>query len=392
MEKVTCSRLLAAVLSFSLLAGCAGRQKQESTPLSDTVRIGFNFEMTGDLADYGIKEQRGASIAVDQFNAREDKPFTVEAVTVDDRGDCAESVMAAERLIEVDHVAGVVGPATSTASIASYSFASEQNVPVISPSATQIGAMIRPDGTPYESAWRVCFEDSYQGKAMAEYVYSILGKRSAVIFNEVSDYGQGLAGAFKAEFEALGGKVLDQIQYNAGDKDFASYVTRIASSGLDVIYAAGYYNECAQIVKAARADGLDCPIVGADGFDSIDFINQIGADNSNIYFTTAYTSAKPSEQLQKFIADYQEKYQEEPGMFAALAYDACSLLLQSLEETGMSGKALNEAIRNVHFSGITGSFSFDGQTHTPNKSVLVVELTEGKQSNVTEVPAEGLSQ
>lgn len=378
----------------SMLAGCgqAADSGSGNAPaggkLGDTVKIGLNFELTGDTADYGIKEDRGAQIAIDQFNAREDKPFTVEAVEIDCKGDAAESVTAIQKLIEQDGVVGVVGPATSAPSIATYEFASGKAVPVISPSATQIDAILKADGEPYEYAWRVCFEDSYQGKAMADYTYNTLGKKNVVIFNEVSDYGQGLAAAFQKEFEALGGKVVDQIQYNAGDKDFASYITKIKGTDFDCIYAAGYYNECAQIVKAARADGVDCPIVGADGFDSVDFINQIGADNNNLFYTTAYTSIDPSEDLKKFIEDYSAKYGEDPSMFAAQAYDATNLLLSSLEASGESGAELNKAIKEANFSGVTGSFTFDEKNHTPNKSVLVVELVDGVQSNIQEVIAE----
>lgn len=249
--------------------------------------------------------------------------------------------------------------------------------------------MMKADGEPYEYAWRICFEDSYQGKGMAEYAYNELGLRKVAIANEISDYGTGLASAFKDEFTALGGEIVDQTQYQSGDKDFASFITKIKGLDFDGIYIAGYYNEAAQIVKAAQADGIDKPIIGADGLDSADFISQIGTSAANnIYYTTAYTAIDPSDELQKFIDDYKAEYDEDPSMFAALAYDATNLLLSNLEASGATGADLNEAIKKADFSGITGSFSFDEKTHTPVKSVLVVELVDGVQSNVKEVKAE----
>lgn len=50
--------------------------------------------------------------------------------------------------------------------------------------------------SPYEYAFRICFEDSYQGKTMAKFRYENLGKKKAVIINEVSDYGKGLTKEF----------------------------------------------------------------------------------------------------------------------------------------------------------------------------------------------------
>lgn len=389
----------AVALTSAMVAGCSSSSASSTATsstaaaggadLGDTVKIGLNFELSGKVADYGIKERNGASIAIDQFNAREDKPFTVEGVEIDDKGDAAESVTAITKLIEQDGVVGVVGPATSGASIATYEFATSKQVPVVSPSATQVGATLKADGTAYDYAWRVCFEDSYQGQGMAEYAYNDLGMKKVVMINEVSDYGNGLAAAFKEKFTELGGEIVDETQYQSGDTDFASFVTKIKGLDFDGIYVAGYYNEAAQIVKAVKAEGIDKPIIGADGFDSADFIQQVGTDAANnIYYTTAYTAIDPSEELQKFIDDYSAKYGEEPSMFAALSYDATNLLLSSLESSGKTGAELNEAIKNAEFSGITGSFSFDQDTHTPVKTVLVVELVDGEQTNVQEVKAE----
>ncbi|WP_019892087.1 ABC transporter substrate-binding protein [Allobaculum stercoricanis] len=385
----------AVCLTSAMVAGCSnapasnGNAATGGADLGDTVKVGLNFELSGPTADYGTKERNGAAIAIEQFNAREDKPFTVEGVEIDNKGEPAEAVTATTKLIEQDQVAGVVGPATSGCSIATFDFATAKQVPVVAPSATQVGATLKPDGSAYEFAWRVCFEDSFQGKGMAEYAFNTLGIKKVAIINEVSDYGNGVSAAFKEKFVELGGEVLDETQYQSGDKDFASFVTKIKDLDFDGIYVAGYYNEAAQIVKAIKAEGIDKPIIGADGFDSQDFIDQVSAETANnIFYTTAYTAIEPSEELTRFIADYNAKYGEDPSMFAALSYDATNLLLQALETSGKTGADLNEAIKNIEFSGITGSFSFDQTTHTPKKNVLVVELVDGVQSNVESVKVE----
>ena len=385
----------AVCLTSAMVAGCSnapasnGNAATGGADLGDTVKVGLNFELSGPTADYGTKERNGAAIAIEQFNAREDKPFTVEGVEIDNKGEPAEAVTATTKLIEQDQVAGVVGPATSGCAIATFDFATAKQVPVVAPSATQVGATLKPDGSAYEFAWRVCFEDSFQGKGMAEYAFNTLGIKKVVIINEVSDYGNGVSAAFKEKFVELGGEVLDETQYQSGDKDFASFVTKIKDLDFDGIYVAGYYNEAAQIVKAIKAEGIDKPIIGADGFDSQDFIDQVSAETANnIFYTTAYTAIEPSEELTRFIADYNAKYGEDPSMFAALSYDATNLLLQALETSGKTGADLNEAIKNIEFSGITGSFSFDQTTHTPKKNVLVVELVDGVQSNVESVKVE----
>ena len=389
-------KLLAGGLSAAmLLAGCSGAagstaggsssEGGASADAGDTVKIGLNFELTGEVSSYGTAERNGAQLAIDEFNAKEDKPFTVEGVEIDSKGDPAESTTAAIKLIDEDQVAAIVGPATSAPSISTYQAASDKQTPVVSPSATQVDAMLN-NGEPYEYAWRVCFEDSYQGAAMAIYAYETLGDKNAAIINETSDYGQGLAKTFKEKFESLGGKVVAQEQYNAKDTDFASILTKIKEKKFDVLYIAGYYGEAGLIIKQARESGIDCNIVGADGFESEKLAELAGKENlNNVWYTTCYTTVNASDELKSFIDDYTAKYDQAPNMFSALAYDATNLVLDQLEATGKTGAELNEAIKKADFSGLTGSFVFDEKTHTPKKTVLVVNQKDGVQTEVDEV-------
>lgn len=389
-------KLLAGGLSAAmLLAGCSGAagstaggsssEDGASADAGDTVKIGLNFELTGEVSSYGTAERNGAQLAIDEFNAKEDKPFTVEGVEIDSKGDPAESTTAAIKLIDEDQVAAIVGPATSAPSISTYQAASDKQTPVVSPSATQVDAMLN-NGEPYEYAWRVCFEDSYQGAAMAIYAYETLGDKNAAIINETSDYGQGLAKTFKEKFESLGGKVVAQEQYNAKDTDFASILTKIKEKKFDVLYIAGYYGEAGLIIKQARESGIDCNIVGADGFESEKLAELAGKENLNkVWYTTCYTTVNASDELKSFIDDYTAKYDQAPNMFSALAYDATNLVLDQLAATGKTGAELNEAIKKADFSGLTGSFTFDEKTHTPKKTVLVVNQEDGVQTEVGEV-------
>ena len=139
------------------------------------------------------------------------------------------------------------------------------------------------------------------------------------------------------------------------------------------------------IIKQARDAGISQTILGPDGMDSPKLAELAGEENLNdVYFTTAYTTVDASEELTSFIEAYKAEYNEEPDMFSVLAYDATNLGLQALEKAGKTGEAFNEAIKNIEFTGLTGSFTFD-EEHTPLKKVLVVELQNGEQVNPVEV-------
>lgn len=365
-----------------MLAGCSSGQSNESATTyekGDTVKVGLNFELSGAVASYGNAENNGAKLAIKQYNENQDSKYTIEIIEQDNKGDVSESTMAASKLIE-DQVAFMVGPATSTAAIATYQTASDAKVPVISPSATQVGATTNDRKETYPYAFRICFEDSNQGKAMAAYTYNTLGKKKTAILNEVSDYGQGLAEAFTKKFESMGGEVVSKESYNAGDTDFAGILTKMEQKDFDVLYIAGYYSEAGLIIKQARDDGATCPIVGGDGLDSTVLVDLAGETYLNdVYFTTAYTTVGASDALTSFISAYQEEYGEDPNMFSVLAYDATTLGLQALEEAGAGGEALQSSLEGIEFNGLTGNFTFD-DTHSPIKDVLIVKMVDGVQT------------
>lgn len=379
--------LASGTIAASMLVGCSsGGAANEAVTLSegDTVKIGLNYELSGNVATYGQAMDKGTQLAIKQYNESDDAKYKIEAVSMDNKSDSAEATSIAEKLMG-EGVAMQIGPATSGDSIATYPSSENNKVPVLSPAVTQNGGMLKEDGTAYEYAWRICFEDSAQASAMAVFAKD-LGKTKAVVYSDAAnDYAKGLAEDFVAKFEDLGGEVVAQENYTSGDTDFNAALSKIKELDFDVLYVPGYYNESGLIIKQAREAGITQTILGPDGMDSPKLAELAGKENLNdVYFTTAYTTVDASDELTSFIEAYKAEYDEEPDMFSVLAYDATNLGLQALEEAGETGEALNEAIKNIEFTGLTGSFTFD-EEHTPLKKVLVVELENGVQVNPVEV-------
>src|SRR5690606_12337173 len=141
-----------------------------------------------------------------------------------------------------------------------------------------------------EYAFRICFNDSFQGTIMAQYADENLSAGTAVIIQDnSSDYATGLAAAFTAELEMRGGSIAATEGFTAGDTDFNSILTRLRGETFDVIYLPGYYSEAGLIIKQARDLGIDAPILGADGFDSPTLLELAGTGPLNeVYFTNHY--------------------------------------------------------------------------------------------------------
>jgi hypothetical protein len=104
--------LLAAGGGAALWAALRGDDDQDPTARSTGQRwvIGVHADLSGPLKAAGTAQERAARLAVEQFNSRKDKPFTLSLQSVDDRGDPARAQQAARRLTGDTDVLAVLGP------------------------------------------------------------------------------------------------------------------------------------------------------------------------------------------------------------------------------------------------------------------------------------------
>ena len=376
-------KILVALLSLLMVVGCS------SSKGSDGLKVGVNLELTGAVADYGNSELTGVELAVKLANASGGVlGQDITMVKLDNKSDAAEAQSVFVKLAEVEKVSAVISPATSGATAAVYSIADEFGIPTVGASATADGITQDANGSVYENAFRVCFLDSFQGIAMAKFAKDNLNATKAVVLGDSSsDYAKGLRENFVKTFKSNGGTIVAEESYVAGDKDFNAALTKIKGLDIDVVYIPGYYAEAGLIIKQARALGIDCPILGGDGFDSPSLLDVAGSSALNdVYFTTAYTTVTTDPQVLKFVEDYKTEYKKDPDMFAALAYDAFNLIIDATKRANSNDPAkIQEAlVATKGFKGVTGTITFD-ELHNAIKSVLVVELVDGVQSNSIEV-------
>ena len=91
--------LVGTALLGSALAGCGG-----NNATSDEIRIGANFEMTGNTANYGASTLEGLKLAIKEANdAGGINGKKITLVEADNKSEAAESVNAATKLISDDH-------------------------------------------------------------------------------------------------------------------------------------------------------------------------------------------------------------------------------------------------------------------------------------------------
>lgn len=375
------SIMLVMLLVLSLgLTGCSndapvdteGETAEDVDLSDDVIRIGVFEPITGANAAGGALEVEGAKLANELYPEVLGKK--VELVIADNKSDVVDAATAAARLIERDKVTAIIGSWGSSLSMAAGDIVRDAKVPAVAASATN---PLVTEGNDYY--FRVCFIDPFQGTVMANYAYNSIGATKAAIIQEVSnDYAIGLAKFFTDAFKELSGDdgaIVEVANYNTGDQDFSSQLLNISNKNPDVIFAPGNFTESAMVIQQARQLGIEVPIIGGDTWETPEFID-IGQEFvEGAVLSTFFTSETAiTEESQKFLDAYREKYGKEPAAVTALAYDAYLLVLDAIERANSTDPvAIRDAIAETSgFQGAAGIVTLDANGDAVKDAVIKV--------------------
>ena len=378
-------RIIAVALAVMMLLGMASCKKKDS----GDIKIGLIAPLTGEVAVYGTAVRNAVQLYVNEFNeAGGIDGRKIDLIVYDDKGDATESVNAYQKLVTSDEVVAIVGPVTSTPTLAVMQTSVADNIPVITPTATH------PDVTTYgKNAFRACYTDDVQAVSDANFTAQWEGvEKVAVIYGSEDPYSTGLMEVYKEQCETNGVEIVAIEGYAKSDVDYKSQLTNIIGANPDAIFIPDYYNTVYTICKQARELGYEGNFLGVDGVDGILAIE--GADIScmdGLYFTNHYATDTDSKEVQDFIGKFEKEYKETPNALAALGYDGVAILLEAVKQAVADGakmdasedcyQAIIDKIAGITHVGVTGKITFDAD-HNTQKTCTIIRVEDGQYISV----------
>ena len=367
-----------AVISFLLasvmaLTSCGKKETNE-------IVIGGIFPLSGGVAVYGVECKNGIDLAIEEINAAGGvNGKNIVLISEDDEGNPDKTVNAYQKLTSKDGVKLIIGSLTSGCTQAITNRAQAQKVVQIAPAAT--APAITDAG---DFIFRTCYTDPFQGKVGGKFASEDLGaKTAAILYDTGNDYSVGLTENFEAAFTAAGGTIVSKEAYTTNDKDFNAQLTKIKSANPDVIYLPDYYNVVALISKQLRVQGINVPIIGADGWDGI--LGNAGDEVLNGFYSNHYAVDSTSASVQNFVKAFNAKYSKDPNAFAALGYDSVYLLKDAILKAGSADSvAVKDALASISGEYVTGNLSFDAK-HNPVKSAVMLEIVKADDGSLKTV-------
>ncbi|MBB3935267.1 ABC transporter substrate-binding protein [Aureimonas phyllosphaerae] len=328
------------------------------------IKVGLIGGITGPIESLMPPIANAAKLAVAQVNEASGigkSGAKVEMVIGDDGCvDAARASDAADRQVNSEKVAGIVGAMCSGATIAAANAAAiPGGVVMVSPASTSPAVTDLNDN---DLVFRTAPSDAYQGEVLARVVKKN-GIDNVAITYVNNDYGTGFAQAFQKAFEADGGTVTVSQAHEDGKADYRAEIGSLASSGADALVVLAYVDGSGgRIVAQARETGDFSTFVGGDGMVGGNLTNVTGGDEKLILTRPGGTAALGAEQ---FATAAKAANIDPAATYTSTSYDAAFALLLALEKTGGSREGLSQALRDV--------------ASAPGEVILPGEWTKAKQ-------------
>ncbi len=376
-----CSKRLLITALCILYTGCNSTNPDNDI---DTIVIGTNFEMTGNLPEVGKASQQ----AVELFLETRESPNRIEIAgttyqivtkNIDNKATVDGATSAAAEFIGDEDAMAMIGPNTSYQAVPTGELANDSEMLMISPWSSNVE-------TTKNRPWvfRVSFTDAFQGKALAQFTKSQFSAVNAcLLYANDSAHPKGLAESFKTEWTSLDGTVAASETFQTGDEDFSDQLSNIKNAECDFLLLPQYANEVSAIVAQAQSAGINVPIIGSDAWASQTLLDECGADCNGYYLSKQFVPSGAEGAAKDFVQNYEEKYGETPGDIAALTWDAMLLIEQALKNcgtiTGNTSKdraCIREGMAAIQdLESATGPITFD-ENGDPKKCVAVIKIVD----------------
>jgi branched-chain amino acid transport system substrate-binding protein len=317
---------------------------EASQATQEPIKIGFFSPTTDFAAADGTSALQSAQLAVKILNEKGGiLGRQIELVFYDDAAKPDQASAIARKLIEQDKVVAAVSGSYSGATRAAAPIFQEAGIPMLSayaihPEITKTGNMI----------FRIGTLADVEGRVGAELIGKVLNLKKVAILTVDNDFGISLTDGFKKRAADLGLEIVLEEKYPLGETEFRPIISKIKSSGAEVVYATGYYNEAANLVSQAKDEGLNIPIIGQEGYDSPKFIELAGDAAEGVIITTDLNRDSDNPMTKTFLEQYKATYGEDADMVGASAFDAVMVLAYAIQTAGSTdANAIVQALANL---------------------------------------------
>ena len=378
-----------ARISATALAAAASLGSAQA---AEAIKIGVAEALSGGAAQYGISIRNGFQMAADEINAAGGvNGSQIELVIEDEQGKKDEAINAFKKLIFQDKALMLFGPTLSNSAQAADPIAQASKIVVFGTSNTADGITTIGNHVFRNSVTEAdVLPVTIRTAAKVAHI-----KKVAVLYGNDDVFTKSGYDNFKKALEDQKMPVTTTETFAKGDVDFKAQLTKIKATNPDALVLSALLAEGAPIMVQARQLGLNVPVIGGNGMNSVKVFDLAKGASDGLWVGSPWSIENRTPQNNSFIIAYTKKYSTAPDQFAAQAYDAMHIATEALKKVKLSGnlakdrEAVQAALPAIKWTGATGAFSFRRVNDKSGKpagydadQVPIVSTTRGKNYEI----------
>jgi branched-chain amino acid transport system substrate-binding protein len=297
---------------------------------TDKIKIGHLTPLTGFLGALGAYAQLGIRMAAEEINAAGGVMGRQLDILSEDSVNPATASTKAQRMLDQDGVAFLMGEINSASALAIMQVA-ERNKRLF----LQIGA--RSDALRGKNCNKYTFHVDIPNTVMVNAVGKALVRENMVkdkkFFTLTADYifGHDLLKAAKRFFAANQGNLIGDELIATDVTDFSPYLLKIRQAKPDVVCSNLAGNQVTTLIKQYAEFGLPYPIVGFN----LNTADAWAAGDGNLSGTwpTVWYHTLDVPASKTFVANFIKKYGKPPENHAWIEYISLKIMAQAIGET-----------------------------------------------------------
>lgn len=347
VSRKTTLRLLAAT-AVALLT-------MHGAQAADPIKIGLVAALSGQSARSGEAITRGATIAIEEINAKGGvlgRPL--ELVRRDDESNPAKGVIATRELIQREKVVALIGGLDTPVALAIVPFANNVKVPFVIPWAA--GTKITQNGAPENYVFRVSAMDDEVDRAILSYAQKHFKAKKPGLILVNNPWGESNEHGFKEAMKAANVEPAGIEKFEGNDVDIVPQLSRLKQAGADSLFLVGNVGPGSQVVKSLDRMNWMPPIVSHWGVAGGRFTELAGPSAKNVIFVQTYSFFGDLSPVgKKVLAALEKKYPDikgpadvTPAVGVANAYDTVMVIAAAITKAGKTdGPAVRDGFYEI---------------------------------------------
>jgi branched-chain amino acid transport system substrate-binding protein len=354
------------------------------------IRVGFASAMSGPSAITGEGVVWGATMAVEDINAKGGiMGHKVEAFFADNKGTPGEAVSAVRKLVDVDKVDVIVGQTHSGACLGAMPIIKELGVPQVTEACSnpKIREMSGVGGNQWQ--FRVNIDDAIMANTFSKYIGQQVKSVSIVAQND--DFGRGAAAAYDAAFKKFGVTLVSTEFFDRGQADYRPLLAKIKRANPDAVLLVMLASDASVFLRQYRELGLKQRLFARGSVATVEFL-ELAKDNPSIgdgvIEATFWTAALDPEWEKRWLERWKTPVRVH-GSLAALTfkYAVVPAIELALKKYGKADrKTIRDALEQIDVKDTPlGPIKFDDH-HQAWINMVLIEMKGGQLRLLEKIP------